>query len=122
MKFIFFTDDRFKHHLEVLEQLKAASKAKGTREQYARAWGHFQTWAIGTDVVFMPATPLTVDIYLAEIVITGRGAATAQMALAAISDKHVTMRLESPCSDPSIRQSMQGIRRTLVDQQFKRKP
>lgn len=108
-----FAKKRFKQHLEVLEKLKEASKAKTTREQYTRAWGHFQTWSIGTDLECLPATPLTIDLYLAEIVMTGRGVATAKMALAAISDKPISKRLESPCSDATIRQSMQGMTRTL---------
>jgi hypothetical protein len=52
-----------------------------------------------------------VDEYLAELVMSDKGVASANMALAAIADKQVLIKLENPCIDASIKITMQGIKR-----------
>eukprot|EP00094_Tigriopus_californicus_P012744 TCALIF_12319-PA protein Name:"Protein of unknown function" AED:0.42 eAED:0.42 QI:0/0/0/0.5/1/1/2/0/194 len=54
-----------------------------------------------------------VDMYVASLAEHEKGVACANMALAAIAEKHVGLNLSNPGLDPGVRMSMQGYRRSL---------
>ena len=97
----------------MIRKLKYASKAKGTRKQYAREWARFEKWALKFDQPILPSSPLGVDLYLGHLVLDGKGVSTVRLALAAIAEKHVFNRLVDPTKDATIRMTVQGIQRVL---------
>ena len=97
----------------MIRKLKYASKAKGTRKQYAREWARFEKWALLYHQPILPSSPLGVDLYLGHLVLDGKGVSTVRLALAAIAEKHVFNRLTDPTKDATIRMTVQGIQRVL---------
>jgi hypothetical protein len=95
----------------MLVEYKYASKAPSTRKQYEGAWQRFAMWAIVNDLPILPTTPETIDYYLMHQLKGKKAVSPAQMALAAISDKHVALGLVNPCVSPTIKMTLQGIKR-----------
>jgi len=98
---------------KIVERLKFASIAKGTRKQYAREWSKFERWALLYDQPVLPSSPLATDLYLGHLVLERKGVSTVRLALASIAEKHVFNRLPDPTEDATIRMTVQGIQRVL---------
>jgi hypothetical protein len=81
---------------DVVEKLKFRSKAPTTREAYNGAWGRFAAWAEPNGFPVLPSSTDAVAEYLAEMVMLGKGVSSANMALAAITDKHRMAQLKNP--------------------------
>ena len=73
---------------KIVERLKFASIAKGTRKQYAREWSKFERWALLYDQPVLPSSPLATDLYLGHLVLERKGVSTVRLALASIAEKH----------------------------------
>jgi hypothetical protein len=95
----------------MLSEYKFASKAPSTRKQYEGAWQRFAMWAVVNDQPILPTTPGAIDYYLMHQLTIKKAVSPAQMACAAIADKHVALGLENPCLAPTIRMTIQGIKR-----------
>jgi hypothetical protein len=95
----------------MLVEYKYASKAPATRKQYEGAWQCFALWAVVNNLPILPTTPEAVDYYLMHQLQGKKAVSPAQMALAAISDKHVALGLANPCVAPPIKMTLQGIKR-----------
>jgi hypothetical protein len=98
---------------DVVEKLKYRSKAPTTREAYDGAWNRFKIWANSNGFPSLPSSTDAVAEYLADMVMLGKGIASANMALAAITDKHRMAKLANPCKDEygTIALVMEGIKR-----------
>ena len=96
-----------------LERIKKESKAPGTRKQYKYAWNRFVAWSLEYDRDSLPASVETIDLYLAALMLDGKGVPSARMGKAAIADKHVAMGLSDPTSSERVSMTLAGIQRLL---------
>ena len=96
-----------------------AARAASTLRAYRSDWEHFCTWCAGRDVLALPATPETVALYLTALARTHRPG-TITRRLTAITQAHAGRPTPASMGHPAVRETLQGIRRTLsVAQQRK---
>jgi site-specific recombinase XerD len=88
-----------------------AEKSDNTRKAYKADWTDFTTWCAGADLVPLPAEPVTVARYLAQIADGGRKASTIQRRVAAIRSIHKAAGFEPPTNSEGVKAVMRGIRR-----------
>jgi site-specific recombinase XerD len=100
----------------------AAEKSINTRRAYAADWASFSTWCEAAGEISLPATPLAVATYLAQLADGGLKAKTIQRRTAAIRAKHLAAGLEPPTNAEGVRAVMRGIRRTLGTKKIKKAP
>jgi site-specific recombinase XerD len=103
---------------EELQKLLEAAQAKNTARVYASGWKHFATWCRKEGRDALPASPATVQLYIAAHQDIHK-VATIQHRLIAIAAKHKQAQLQSPVQDPEVSRTMKGLRRTkgVVPQQ-----
>src|SRR6185295_19152617 len=99
-----------------------AEKADGTRRAYKSDWADFCAWCDTVNLNSMPAEPLTVARYLAQLADAGRKAATIQRRVASIRAAHLAARHEPPTNAEGVKATMRGIRRTLGTRRVKKAP
>ena len=87
--------------------------ADNTKRTYTTQWRLFTGWCDEVGLTSLPAEPLTVARYLAARAGSGASIATLRLAASAISKAHERARLESPCRDPGVRDSLKGWGRRL---------
>lgn len=105
--------------LEGLGRLLASAQADNTRRAYSSDWRRFTAWCQQRGRAALPATPLTLAIYLADAARTldadtGRAAYTAATLtrwVTSIGRAHTAAGQTSPGIDPLVRTTMAGIRR-----------
>ena len=105
-------------HIEHLaEQARAyarASRAAATLRAYRSDWADFEDWCAEHGVTALPAAPATVCLYLAALAEAGARASTIRRRLAALAPAHRLIGVTTPpTSDPAVRATMSGIRRSL---------
>ncbi len=91
----------------------AAAKSDNTRRTYASQWGLFERWCAARSLPALPAATETVVAYLVELADAGRAAATIELALVAVSQRHALAGHPSPREHPVVKAVRQGIRRTI---------
>jgi integrase len=90
-----------------VSSFQLAAQSPATRKSYAQAIAHFRKWG-GS----IPSTPDTLASYLADHA-EHLAVATLQHRLIAIHRAHLDLGLRSPVMDPTVKRTMQGIRRTF---------
>ncbi len=105
--------------LDALGRLLASAQSENTRLAYSSDWRRFTAWCQQRGRGVLPATPLTLAIYLADAARTldaetGRAAYTAATLtrwVTSIGRAHTATGQPSPSTDPLVRTTMAGIRR-----------
>jgi site-specific recombinase XerD len=93
--------------------LARAATADNTTKAYASDFRDFTAWCIDTDQLALPATPATVQAYLASLVDLGLTASTIRRRKAAIASTHRAAGHEPPTSAEAVTKTMRGISRKL---------
>lgn len=116
----------------VAAELAAASRARSTRQTYARHIEHWLVWAEKRGVCPLPADPASLQAYLLDFALSadalgtpGRGESgefvgrvamvTVTQMMAALGRLHLLAGLPSPAADPQVKALMAGLRRTLTN-------
>ena len=108
--------------LAVLEAKVAAavgrSRAPATLRAYLSDWNDFSVFCDQLGVAALPAAPSVVAAYVAELADPPddrkpRRVSTITRRLAAIGEGHKVASLPNPCTDPLVRETMKGVRRSL---------
>jgi site-specific recombinase XerD len=100
----------------------AAEKSDNTRRAYKADWLDFSEWCNIHQVASLPAEPVDVARYLAQLADGGLKTATIQRRTAAIRSIHKAAGLEPPTSAEGVKAVMRGIRRRLGKRQVKAAP
>lgn len=100
----------------------AAEKSSATRRAYASDWSHFSAWCEAAGEISLPAEPITVGRYLAQLADAGRKVATIERRVAAIRAAHKAALFEPPTNAEGVKTVMRGIRRTKGGEQTKKAP
>lgn len=103
------------------------SRAPATLRAYRSDLLDFGVWCRALGLVSLPAAPATVAAYLAELAEPGDDRAPAAVStitrrLAALGEGHKVAGHPNPCTNPLVRETMKGIRRTLGVAQRQKKP
>jgi len=97
---------------ERVRQYIRASKAENTLRGYQSDWRAFCAWCERANVCALPACPETIASYIAEC--AGRlKVGSIQRRLNAIAEAHKAMGLNTPTHEPTVVNTMKGIRRTM---------
>jgi site-specific recombinase XerD len=99
-----------------------AEKAVGTRRAYKSDWADFCAWCDTVSLNSMPAEPIAVARYLAQLADRGLKAATIQRHVASIRAAHLAANKEPPTNAEGVKATMRGIRRTLGTRPTKKAP
>jgi site-specific recombinase XerD len=93
------------------EDYAAHAKAPNTVKAYRADWLHFSAWCAEAGVDALPASPVALALYLADLAQTGRKVATIRRRIASIAVAHKTAGHESPTTSPRVKLVWAGIRR-----------
>jgi site-specific recombinase XerD len=99
-----------------------AEKSDNTRRAYASDWSDFRTWCDGQNCSCLPAAPIDVARYLAQLADGGLKTSTIQRRTAAIRSVHKAAGFEPPTNAEGVKAVMSGIRRRLGKRQVKAAP
>lgn len=102
--------------LAVSDQVRryvTAARADSTRAAYAADLRHFAGWCERAGRTWLPASPATVAEYLASHAEIYKPA-TLQRRVTAISQAHQAAGQDNPTSHAGVRQTLQGIRRSVA--------
>ena len=88
-----------------------ASTAENTKRAYQVAWADFARWCQDNGQDALPASPVTVGLYLTQAADSLK-VSTLRLRLAAISQAHKTAGYRLETSAPEVRKVMSGIART----------
>jgi site-specific recombinase XerD len=97
------------------------SKATSTVRAYRCDWTHFESWCKAHDQSSLPATPVTVALYVTDLAATHK-TATITRRISAISQAHQIAGYETPTKSSQVRLVMAGIRRTKGTAQAAKTP
>lgn len=92
---------------------RQASKAERTVDEYKANWRIFETYCALKHYQPLPATPDTVESFIAFLADTNLSVNTIQMRLAAIGYIHRIAGYASPTQDVTVKETMKGIRHTV---------
>lgn len=101
--------------------LEAASSSN-TRRAYKSDWGDFCAWCERSGETALPATPIGIASYLAQLADRGIKASTIQRRIAALRAVHLAAGLEPPTNAEGVKATMRGIRRAKGTRPNKKKP
>ncbi len=90
----------------------AAEKSANTLKAYASDWTHFSEWCGLVSEIPLPASPLVVARYLAQLADGGLKASSIERRVAAIRCAHKTAGHEPPTNAEGVKAVLRGIRRT----------
>jgi site-specific recombinase XerD len=99
-----------------------ASSSDNTRRAYKSDWADFTAWCEGAGESSLPATPISVATYIAQLADRGVKASTIQRRLAAIRAVHVAAGAEPPTNAEGVKATMRGIRRAKGTRPNKKAP
>lgn len=99
-----------------------AEKSSNTRKGYAADWADFVAWCGRVSEEPLPALPVTVARYLAQLADVGRKSSTIQRRIAATRNAHKAAGSEPPTNAEGVKATMRGIRRTLRTKPTRKKP
>lgn len=116
------------HQRAAIQEFLDAALAENTRKAYAYYWRHFTAWCQTQGYGALPAEPVLVAAFLAELAAPPDGAkgasvSTITIALSAIRYAHAKAAPDTPnpAGAPSVKTVMAGIRRKLRDRKPSRK-
>lgn len=105
------------------------AKSEATRRAYASDWRHFSRWCQQNRLVFLPAVPETVALYVAHLSQPGggekpRAVATITRHLSSINTMHKAARYPPPAKmdDPVLAETYHGACRLLGKRQNCKQP
>lgn len=85
-----------------------------TQRKYRTAWEDFTLWCERFTLPALPATPLTISLYCADLADGGLAVSTLGLRLAAIRKAHETAgHTPPPTADPVVKATLAGIRRSV---------
>ena len=90
-----------------------AEKSEATRRAYRSDFAIFTAWCGARGVASLPATPQTVQVFLASQAIGKTKASTLGRRVAAIRYAHKLAGIESPTNSELVKAELRGIRRTI---------
>ena len=99
-----------------------AEKAAGTRRAYNSDGADSEARCAGAGETALPATPIAVATYLAQLADRGKKASTIQRRIAALRAVHVAAGFEPPTNAEGVKATMRGIRRSKGTRPNKKKP
>ncbi|MCK1501480.1 site-specific integrase [Bradyrhizobium sp. 188] len=99
-----------------------AEKSNNTRRAYASDWCDFRTWCEGQNCSCLPAAPIDVARYLAQLADGGKKSSTIQRRTSAIAAAHKVGGHEPPTNFEGVKAVMRGIRRRLGKRKRKAAP
>lgn len=100
----------------------AAEKADNTRRAYATDWADFSSFCKTRNEPDLPAEPVLVAQYLAQLADGGKKASTIERRVAAIRCFHKVAGHEPPTNAEGVKAVMRGIRRKLGKKQVRKAP
>lgn len=100
----------------------AAEKSSSTRRAYASDWADFSQWCARVGVLELPARPVDVARYLAQLADEGRKVATIERRVAAIRYVHTSAGQEPPTGAEGVKAVMRGIRHTKHQAKTRKAP
>jgi len=109
-------------HREAVADLLTRGQNANTARAYRSAAKHFARWCEGFGYSALPASPKTLEGYVADLAAAGRKPSTITQRLAAIRKLHETADLESPTGHPRVREAMKAARKTLGTRPEKKAP
>jgi site-specific recombinase XerD len=99
--------------LRSVSDYAAAEKSDATRRAYRSDWADFVRWCDGCSRPSLPADPLTLAAYVAELADNGRKYSTIRRRVAAIAYAHRLKALAPPDSAEPVKAVLRGIRRRI---------
>lgn len=99
-----------------------AEKSDNTRRAYASDWADFSAWCDVQQCTAMPAAPIDVARYLAQLADSGKKTSTIQRRTAAIASIHKAAGHEPPTNFEGVKAVMRGIRRRVGKRKRKAAP
>lgn len=90
----------------------AGSKAESTFSRYAGSWRRFREWCTARGVGHLPATPLTVALYLLQLQQSQLSYSSINIAACAIRAFHILAGLQTPTDDPVVASMRETAKRT----------
>ena len=103
-------------------QLAAAARSDATIAAYRTDWSFFCTWTAVHSLTALPATATTIAAYVAFLYSIDRKPSSIDRALTSISQAHKLAKFKSPTTDPEVRETRSGMRRTAGTAQKKAEP
>ena len=103
--------EKYRAYRAKLRQLLEASTAGSTRRAYKSQLRRFTNWCGENGLCPLPAAPDTVAAFIAYLAGEGKGAATVNQALSAVSVAHQAAGLDSPTKEIAVRKAVKGFRR-----------
>lgn len=100
----------------------AAEKADNTRKAYQTDFADFSAWCEKAGEIPLPATPIAVATYLAQLADGGLKASTIVRRCSAIRSAHLAAGFEPPTNAEGVKATMRGIRRTLGTRPVRKAP
>jgi site-specific recombinase XerD len=110
--------------IEKVRKYAQSAKSPATLKSYRRDWGHFERWCQHHGLVFLPAAPETVALYIADCA-SKNAVSTITRRLTAITKAHQTSGYsDSPSTTKHliVGETMKGIRRTVGTAQCGKDP
>jgi site-specific recombinase XerD len=99
-----------------------AGQSSNTKRAYNTDWADFVAWCERVSCPFLPAEPIDVARYLAQLADGGLKASTIERRVAGIRSKHKEAGLEPPTNAEGVKRVMAGIRRTKGTRPNQKKP
>lgn len=99
-----------------------AEKSASTRRAYASDFADFQAWCDRAGETALPASPIGVAKYLAQLADSGSKTATIERRVASIRYVHKAAGHEPPTNSEGVKAVMRGIRRRLGRKQVRKAP
>ena len=99
-----------------------AEKSDNTRRAYASDWADFVAWGERVSCPTLPAAPIDVARYLAQLADGGLKTSTIQRRTSAIAAAHKAAGYEPPTNFEGVKAVMRGIRRRLGKRKKKAAP
>lgn len=99
-----------------------AEKSSNTREAYASDFRDFSEWCGRVDETPLPASPLVVARYLAQLADAGRKVSTIERRVAAIRYLHKAAGHEPPTNTEGVKAVLRGIRRRIGTRPVRKAP
>jgi site-specific recombinase XerD len=109
------------HFQKRVQKLLQKAIPHNTLQAYKSDWQHFQNWCQRNSLKSLPASPSTVAYFITDISDDYK-ISTIERRVATISKIHKISDVESPCSDPKVREVLKALRRTMGTKKRKVKP
>jgi len=96
--------------IEQANEYARHSRSKATQTAYKSDWRDFAGWCFHHGLDPLPAAPEVIAAYISDLA-SRLSAATIRRRMTSISQAHIVAGIESPISNPSVREVWKGIRR-----------